>query len=339
LLQAGLVHDILILRSQDDLLESELVEAKKKIARLCSISEKNIFSLSNFVNVYKIPFWIIESNLISKILSFLNKSRLLDGLIYNLNEKYSRLGLTLNQPELQPRVCRIGIFGKYSSHGDSYLSIIESLRISSFYEKVLVKVEVLDIEKLEGDLSKTLENYDGVIVAPGFGFRGSEKKIEISRQIRIKKIPFIGICLGMQLALIEFARNVLGLKGANSVEFDEKTAHPIFISENNLNVMRKGNREVEFIDNSFLHSVYKKSRSFEIHRHKYKFNLDYLEDFEKAGMFFTGRDKDTHLIVEAVEKSDFFFILTQFHPEFSTSLCSPAPIFNAFLHYIVRNKK
>jgi CTP synthase len=233
----------------------------------------------------------------------------------------------------------IGLVGKYVELPDAYKSIVESFVHAGAENDCKVNIKWIAAEDVEkDDAVRFITGVDGVLVAPGFGERGIEGKIKAITYIREHKIPFLGICLGMQCAVIEFARNVVGLKKANSTEFDGKTKHPVIdLMENQKNLkmmggtMRLGAYACELEKGSKAYQVYGKQKIKERHRHRYEFNDKYLDDFNKAGMVASGINPETSL-VEVVELTEHpWFVGCQYHPELRSTVQNPHPLFVKFV--------
>ncbi|MDE6562742.1 MAG: CTP synthase, partial [Malacoplasma sp.] len=233
---------------------------------------------------------------------------------------------------------RIAIVGKYLDASDTYLSIISSLEIVSFYLNTEIRIEFIDSSTINEENVSELKTYDGILVPGGFGIRGIEGKILAIKFARENNIPYFGICLGMQLACIEFARNVLQINDANSTEFDENTSNPIITilegkeKDHNLGgTLRLGNFACQIKPDTKTYSIYKRDEILERHRHRYEFNSKYTDLFEKNGFVFSGINKEKNL-VEIIEiKNHKFFVACQFHAEFTTKILNPNPIFYSFL--------
>jgi CTP synthase len=234
---------------------------------------------------------------------------------------------------------RIALVGKYVELTDSYKSIIESLTHAGAVNKVKVKITCVHSEMVNVDnITDTLAGYHGILVAPGFGDRGIDGKILSVKFARENKVPFFGICLGLQCAVIEFARNVLGYADAHSTEMTNMTKHPVIdLMEEQKGVtekggtMRLGGYACSLKPNSKVQEAYKLSMVRERHRHRYEFNNDFLEEFEKGGMISTGINPDSGL-VEIMEQTDHpWFVGTQFHPEYRSTVLNPHPLFVAFI--------
>jgi CTP synthase len=246
------------------------------------------------------------------------------------------------------KTVKIGVVGKYFNTGeytlsDSYISVIEALKHAAWANKARIELTWINSEEFEESPSKlkSLSNYDGILVPGGFGTRGIEGVISTVKYCREKKIPYFGICYGMQLACVEFARNVLGKKSAHTVEVDEQTQDPIihvnpFQKENIKRgryggTMRLGAYDCELKAGSVARKAYKEAVVSERHRHRYEFNNEYIEAIEKKGMLVSGVNPKTGL-VEIVEIKDHpFFVGVQFHPEFKSRPLDPHPVFKAFI--------
>jgi CTP synthase len=235
----------------------------------------------------------------------------------------------------------IGLVGKYVELKDAYKSISEAFIHAGAATQCKVKIKWIHSEKLEDNpdcIQEELQGLNGILVAPGFGSRGIEGKIMAVRYARENKIPFLGICLGMQCAVIEFARNVLGYKDAHSVEMSASTTHPVIdimeeqkLIQNMGGTMRLGAYPCKLKENTKIYSAYQKENISERHRHRYEFNNAYLEAFEQAGMIASGINPDTNL-VEVVEiPSHPYFVGVQYHPEYRSTVVEPSPLFISFV--------
>ena len=250
---------------------------------------------------------------------------------------------------------KVAIVGKYVQLEDSYISVMESLRHAGFANNVNVDIDLIDCEEVTAEnVKEKLEKYQAIVVPGGFGNRGIEGKIETIKYARENNVPFLGICLGMQMTVVEFARNVLGLKDANSLEFDENTKNPVIhimeeqktINEKTTNpvihimeeqkciykkggTMRLGAYECLLQRDSLAYKMYEKEVVLERHRHRYEYNNEYRETLENAGLICSGVSPDNNLveIVELCQKEHPYFIAAQFHPEFKSRPNKPAPLF------------
>ncbi|MDX1286028.1 MAG: CTP synthase, partial [Draconibacterium sp.] len=261
----------------------------------------------------------------------------------DMDEWKSFLGRLKNPTE----EVNIAVVGKYVELPDAYKSIAESFIHAGAANECKVNVDWISSETINKNTAEeTLKKFDGVLVAPGFGKRGIEGKITAIKFIRENEIPFFGICLGMQCAVIEFSRNVLGLKGADSTEFDEKTLHPVIdLMEDQKTVvdkggtMRLGAYKCSIKKGTKVHHAYGHLKIKERHRHRYEFNNAYKEDFEKAGMIMSGINPKSNL-VEIVELKDHpWFVGTQFHPELKSTVQNPHPLFVNFVKSALAHRK
>lgn len=226
------------------------------------------------------------------------------------------------------KLLKIAMVGKYAHASDAYLSIHESFKLASYELNVDLQLENLCSESLE-DVNE-LGKYDAVCVPYGFGIRGTEGKLRTIEYCRKNNIPFLGICYGMQLACIEYARNVLGMD-ANSIEIDSNTANPLFIELRDRN-MRLGKKEISLLKDTFAYKLFGKEEIVGRHRHRYFLNPEYIEIFKGTDLVISGLDKDKKEIAEIVElKNHPFFIAVQFHPEFETKFSNISPLFIEFL--------
>ncbi|HMK06174.1 MAG TPA: CTP synthase, partial [Flavobacterium sp.] len=241
----------------------------------------------------------------------------------------------------------IGLIGKYVELQDSYKSILESFIHAGAANETKVNVVSVHSEYIDANnVADKFNGLDGILVAPGFGERGIEGKIEAIRYARENNLPFLGICLGMQMAVIEYSRNVLGFKDANSTEMNQGTSHPVIdlmeeqkIITDKGGTMRLGSWKCDIKENSLAHKIYKKAQIEERHRHRYEFNEDYLERLDKAGLMASGVNPDTGLVeIIEVEKHP-FFIGVQYHPEYKSTVANPHPLFVEFVAATVKSKK
>ena len=327
LMESGVQADILVCRTEHELGSS----IRTKLARFCNVKENCVIQSIDASTIYDVPNLILEEGLDKVVLDQLQLKRHQPDLEFwnTFLEKHKNPVHEIN----------IGLIGKYVELQDSYKSILEAFIHAGAANEVKVNVKSIHSEHI--DLSNTkelLSNLDGVLVAPGFGERGIEGKIEAIRYVREHNIPFFGICLGMQMAVIEFSRNVVGLKGANSSEMDADCPyHVIDLMEDQKQVenkggtMRLGAWDCILLEGSVAHSVYKKKTISERHRHRYEFNENYKTQIESNGMIATGVNPDTGL-VEIVEIEDHpWFVGVQYHPEYKSTVANPHPLFKAFI--------
>ena len=324
----GIQPDIIVTRSSINLTES----IKKKIALFGSIPEKNIIEAVDVPNIYQIPINFhnqeIESIILEQFKLDITPSKL---------KYWKDLIKTVNNLKKE---IEISLVGKYTELHDAYISIVESLKHAGYKYETKININWIDSENLEKDidLKKVFKNTKGIIVPGGFGSRGVEGMIKAIEYARVNNIPYFGICLGMQLSVIEFARNVCDIKDANSTEFNELCKNPIInlMSDqksiiNMGGTLRLGNYECSLKENSIAKNCYNQDKIFERHRHRYEFNNQYKELLEKKGMIFSGINEQTNL-VEIIEiPSQKFHIACQFHPEFKSRPTKPHPLFDKFI--------
>lgn len=328
LMSAGIFPNLMLVRSKDEL----STKLKEKISLTTGIKNENIFSLINLKHIYLLPESLERQQLQNAIFSFFNMN-IPNRVGYKHWDQFVSL---IKEPKKY--AAKIAVVGKYSDAADAYLSIISSLEIASFYLKTDISIEFVNSAEVNKDNVSDLSVFDAILVPGGFGKKHTEGKIEAIKFARENNIPFFGICLGMQLASIEFARNVLNIKDADSSEFDENTQNPIITilegqnKDSNLGgTLRLGNYNCELKDGSKILEIYKRKSIVERHRHRYEFNPKYIDIFEKNGFVFSGINIENNL-VEIVEiKNHKFFIATQFHPEFTSKILSPNPIFYSFV--------
>ena len=324
----GIQPDILVTRSNISLTDT----IKSKIALFGSIPEKNIIEAVDVQNIYQIPINFHEQDIESIILNQ-----------FNLEIKPSKLkyweDLIKTVNSLKDEI-EISLVGKYTELHDAYLSVVESLKHAGYKYHTKIKINWVDSEKLEKDidLSKVFKKSKGIIIPGGFGSRGIEGMIKAIEYARTNNIPYLGLCLGMQLATIEFARNVCGIKEANSTEFNHVCTQPIIdlmaYQKSIINMggtLRLGNYECTIKNNTLAHKCYNQNKILERHRHRYEFNNKYKVILEKNGLIFSGINEQANL-VEIIElPSNKFHIACQFHPEFKSRPTKPHPLFDKFI--------
>ena len=324
----GIQPDIIICRSETKLTDS----IKSKISLFCDIEKEDTIEAIDLKHLYEVPLMLQKEKLDSRVLSKLKLKARKSNL-----DSWKKIVNAIHH--LDGKV-EIGIVGKYTDLKDAYISIVESLNHGGYYFKKNVNLTWINSELMEescpGD--NILFNVDGILVPYGFGVRGINGKINAIKCAREKKIPFLGICLGMQCAVIEFGRNVLGLKDANSTEFNPDTGSPLIdLMHDQKNIedkggtMRLGSYKCRLKVDSKAHEAYKKKVIYERHRHRYELNNDYRDKLEKAGLIVTGINPDKNL-AEIVEIKDHpWFVAVQFHPEFKSRPDRPHPLFRDFI--------
>lgn len=337
LLEAGIQPDILVCRSEKELPN----DIRKKLALFCNVPMNSVIEARDASTIYDVPILMRKEKLDERVLSKMKIPHKKDPII---DQWKDFLGKLKNPTE----EVKIGLIGKYVELKDAYKSIAEAFTHAGAYNECKVNIQWISSEKVDEDenLEKTLGELHGILVAPGFGERGIEGKIKAVKYARINKIPFFGICLGMQCASIEFARNVLGLKNAYSKEIKDDTEDPVIdLMEDQKNItamggtMRLGAYKCTLIKGSKAYQAYGQTKIEERHRHRYEFNNKYLEDFEKNGMIATGKNPDTDL-VEVIELKDHpWFVGTQYHPELKSTVLNPHPLFLKFVKAALKYKK
>lgn len=327
LMESGVMADILVCRTEHELPE----DLRVKLAKFCNVRQEAVIQSIDASTIYDVPNLMLEQGLDKVVL----KKLALDSSQPDLTQWNQFL-----QRHKNPKgEVTIGLIGKYVELQDSYKSILEAFIHAGAENEVKVKVESIHSESLTvKTAAEKLKHLDGALVAPGFGERGIEGKIEAIRFVRESNIPFLGICLGMQMAVIEYARNVLKLAEANSTEMDENTSHPVIdLMESQKAItdkggtMRLGAWECNLVDGSIAKDVYQSSNILERHRHRYEFNNTYKQQIEDAGMKATGLNPETGL-VEIVEiPANNWFVGVQYHPEYKSTVSNPHPLFVAFV--------
>ncbi len=328
LLELGVQPDILCCRTEHEL----DLTLRRKIAKFCNVNMNAVIESRDADSIYDVPL-LMQSEELDKVV--LEKLNLPTKSIPNL-DNWKDFLVRLKNPESE---INIGLIGKYVELKDSYKSISESIIHAGVANNVKVNVKWIHSEKITAaNVKEELEGLCGLLVAPGFGSRGISGKIETVKYARENKIPFFGICLGMQCAVIEYARNVLGKEEAHTTEISENCKYPVIdmMSEqkniSNLGgTMRLGAYKCQLMPNSNIYRAYNSDKISERHRHRYEFNNAYLEEFEANGMKATGKNPETGL-VEVVEIEDHpWFVGVQFHPEYKSTVAVPHPLFVAFI--------
>ncbi len=336
LLQNGVQPNILVCRTEHPL----SVDQKQKIARFCNVELEAVKEAIDADTIYDVPLNLKKENLDLIVLKKLGIRKFGDTDL----KKWKKF---LKRHKNPKHKVTIALIGKYVELRDAYKSIYESLVHAGAENYTEVREVIIHSEKTHHeDMVEALKDVDGILVAPGFGKRGIEGKISAIQYAREKNIPFLGICLGMQCACIEFARNVLNLKDANSSEMNSKSKNLIIdMMEDQKNIanlggtMRLGAYKCEVLKGTTTYKAYKTTSISERHRHRYEFNNDYLAEFEKYGMIAAGINKKSGL-VEIVElKNHPWFVGVQFHPEYKSTIQSPHPLFVAFIKAALKERK
>ena len=328
LMQSGVSPDILVCRTEHEISDS----IKNKLALFCNVRKEDVIESIDAETIYDVPNFMLEEGLDTVVLKKLQLP----------NDKQPELKLWndfLKRFKNPKNTVEIGLIGKYVELHDAYKSISEAFIHAGAQNEVKVNINWIHSEELTVDnVPEILKNLNGILVAPGFGERGIEGKIEAVKFARENDIPFFGICLGMQMAVIEYSRNVLGLKGANSTEMNSNTLHPVIdLMEEQKNItdyggtMRLGAWDCILKDDSKVRNIYRKEHISERHRHRYEFNNDFLEQIENAGMIATGKNPKTNL-VEVIEIPKHpWFVGVQYHPEYKSTVLNPHPLFVDFV--------
>ncbi|MGP1992809.1 CTP synthase [Zobellia laminariae] len=337
LMESGIKADVLVCRTEHEISD----EIKEKLALFCNVRREAVIQSIDASTIYDVPLLMQEEGLDTVVLKKLALADVIEPDLAQWKE-------FLDKHKNPKNEINIGLIGKYVELQDSYKSILESFIHAGAVNEVRVNVKSIHSEHLPGkSLDKLLKDLDGILVAPGFGERGIEGKIRAVQYARENKIPFLGICLGMQMAVIEYSRNVLGLKDANSMEMDEKTPNPVInLMEEQKTIVNKGGTmrlgawDCELLDGSLAKEIYKGADSIsERHRHRYEFNSDFKEQLEAKGLKATGINKETGL-VEIVEIPEHpWFIGVQYHPEYKSTVDSPHPLFVGFVKAALKHKK
>jgi len=326
--QIGIQPDIIVCRAD----RSVPIELRKKIGQFCNVKLDCVFEAQDLDSIYKLPLVLHEQGMDQVIVDLLNIWTGSPDL-----SQWKRVATILDRPE---RNCKIGVVGKYIGVVDSYKSISESLIHAGIANKARVDVEFIDADTISDlNVKDILSSCDGVIIPGGFGNRGIDGKIAAIQYLRESKKPFLGICLGMQLAAIEFARNKLGVADANSQEFGPTGENQIVhLMEDQKSVtnkggtMRLGAYPCKVVKGSRAYAAYEASSISERHRHRYEFNNRYREDFVRNGMIFSGVSPDDSLVEIMEDPNHPWFLACQFHPELKSSPMKPHPLFRDFVH-------
>lgn len=328
LMESGVKADVLVCRTEHSLSE----DIKRKLALFCNVKQEAVIESIDAKTIYQVPLLMQKEGLDKVVLKTLNLPAPAKA---NMEKWVAFLG-KINQPKKEVHV---GLIGKYVELQDSYKSILEALIHAGAANEVAVKVHSIHSEFLDAEnVEEKLRGLDGIIVAPGFGERGIEGKIEAVKYVRENAIPFFGICLGMQMAVIEHARNLANLPQANSIEMDEECKVPVISImeeqksiENKGGTMRLGAWKCALKKDTLVHQIYGQDEISERHRHRYEFNDEYRAQIEASGLIATGVNPDTGL-VEVVENQNHpWFIGVQYHPEYKSTVLAPHPLFVDFV--------
>ena len=320
----GISPDLIVLRSEQELTD----EIKSKVSLFCDVSFENVINAPDLDDIYDVPIKMYEEGLDAAV----DKRLALNSDSPDL----SRWNEMLSLKNGVNKNVKIAILGKYFGLPDSYMSVVEALKHSCLQNKVNLDLVWIDADNYE---IEDLKNLNGVVVPGGFGYRGIEGKIGAIEYLRKNKIPFLGICLGLQCAVIEFARNVCGISDANSTEFSQTTKNPVIDLLPNQDLeaddvgasMRLGTYPCKIQPDTLAKDVYNNEIIYERHRHRYEVNNKFRNELESKGLVFSGLSPDEDL-VEMIELKDHpYFVASQFHPEFKSRPWDPAPMFNSFI--------
>ena len=320
----GISPDLIVLRSEQELTD----EIKSKVSLFCDVSFENVINAPDLDDIYDVPIKMYEEGLDAAV----DKRLALNSDSPDL----SRWNEMLSLKNGVNKNVKIAILGKYFGLPDSYMSVVEALKHSCLQNKVNLDLVWIDADNYE---IEDLKNLNGVVVPGGFGYRGIEGKIGSIEYLRKNKIPFLGICLGLQCAVIEFARNVCGISDANSTEFSQTTKNPVIDLLPNQDLeaddvgasMRLGTYPCKIQPDTMANDVYNNEIIYERHRHRYEVNNKFRNELESKGLVFSGLSPDEDL-VEMIELKDHpYFVASQFHPEFKSRPWDPAPMFNSFI--------
>ena len=320
----GISPDLIVLRSDRDLTD----EIKSKVSLFCDVDLQNVINAPDLTDIYDVPLKMLDEGLDEAVDKRLN----LNTIEPDLTEWKSMMSLK----DGVTKSVNIAILGKYFGLPDSYMSVVEALKHACLQNKVILNLHWIDADNFDID---ELSSLNGVVVPGGFGYRGIEGKISAIEYIRKNNIPCLGICLGLQCAVIEFARNVCGISDANSSEFSKNSKNPVIDILPNQNIekddigasMRLGTYPCKVKSDTQAHEIYGNEIVYERHRHRYEVNNKYRKDLEASGLVFSGVSPDDDLI-EMIELKDHpFFVASQFHPEFKSRPWDPAPMFNSFI--------
>lgn len=346
----GVNPDFIITRGEYPLDEPRITSISKR----CFLDEDRIIDIPDQDSIYKVPNILEKQDATNKVLNFFGlEKKVQEGASFTEWKKFVTF---LDKKEEYPNL-QIAIIGKYVKHGahshmDTYVSVLEALKHASYPNKVNLEIDLISSEDItDANVQKKLRKYNGILIPQGWGSRGMEGKIEAIKYARENNVPYLGLCYGMQMAVIEFARNVLKLNESNSLEADPKTPHPVIhlmeeqkkFMEQNLygGTIRLGDWEMELVEGSHTKQIYNKKKVLERHRHRYEFNIDYQNDLEKNGLKVAAYSTNKEVkIVEMIEIREHpFFIGTQAHPEYKSKPLQPHPIFVKFVEASKNVKK
>ena len=320
----GLQPEVLVCRTSKPIPKNE----KEKLALFCSVSKDSVIECRDMKSIYEVPLALEEQNMANVVLDLLRVDRREANL-----ESWKALVEKIKNPK---QTVRVAIAGKYTKLSDAYISVVESLKHAGYANDAKIDIKWINSEDCVDDVNckELMKDVDAVVVPGGFGIRGIEGKLNVIKYARLNNVPFLGLCLGMQCAVIEYARNVVGLKNANSAEFNENADFPVIdLMQEQKNVkgyggtMRLGAYDCILKEGSVAAKAYGSTKISERHRHRYEVNSEYLERIQKAGLVFSGMSPDG-MLAEIVElPQNDWFVASQFHPEFKSRPENPHPLF------------
>ena len=332
----GLNPEILVCRTSKSIPKTE----KEKLALFCSVAKDSVIECRDMKSIYEVPLALEEQNFANVVLKHLLTTEKEADLtsLKNLVDRITHPDKTL----------KIAIAEKYTKLSDAYISVVESIKHAGYEHSAKIEIKWINSEDcVDMAVCKELmKDVDGVVIPGGFGIRGVEGKLNVIKHARENNVPFLGICLGMQCAVTEFARNVAGLKGANSTEFDENTPYPVvdlMLDQKDIKgyggTMRLGAYDCNLKKGSKAYEAYGSSKISERHRHRYEVNTEYIEQLKEAGLVFSGMSPDG-MLSEIIELPHLdWFVAAQFHPEFKSRPERPHPLFRGLINAAVKNKK
>ena len=332
----GIQPEMLVLRTQVPVSKAE----KDKIALFCSTNKDSVIECKDMKSIYEVPLYLEKQGMTEQVLKILGLENREPDLT-----KWADLINKINNPKKE---INIAIAGKYTELNDAYISVVESLKHAGFQNDAKVNLKWIASEEIVSDeeASAHLSDVDAVVVPGGFGVRGIEGKLKVVKYARENNLPYLGLCLGMQCAVIEFARNVAGLENANSTEFDKNALYKVVdLMEEQKNIagygatMRLGSYPCKIANNTKARELYGADLILERHRHRFEFNTEYKEQLVNAGLVISGTSPDG-LLTEIVEypKND-FFVACQFHPEFKSRPQNPHPLFDGLIKTVLKQKE
>lgn len=332
----GINPDILVCRTAKPIPKTE----REKLALFCSVAKDAVIECRDMKSIYEVPLALEEQNLANVVLKLLHTQEKESDLT-----SWKNLVERINHPE---KTIKIAIAGKYTRLSDAYISVVESIKHAGYEHSAKTEIKWINSEDCvdSGICKELLKDVDGVIIPGGFGIRGVEGKLNVIKYARENNLPFLGICLGMQCCVTEFARNVAGLKGANSTEFDENSPYPVvdlMLEQKNVKgyggTMRLGAYDCNLKKGTKAYEAYGTTKISERHRHRYEVNTDYIEQLRNAGLVFSGMSPDG-MLSEIVELPHLdWFVACQFHPEFKSRPERPHPLFRGLIGAIIKQKK